>query len=136
MLQSQLSAAVVWNASSFSVRPPTWPVLWLSSEAVSISSKFFCLAASCNPHWDAVMERGVHPGVFTPNGFAIRQGNVCASWPFGVTSQHSAVLILSSFSTASACTADKLVAMKLVTFVVGLNLSPEGEALSSAGFQI
>lgn len=136
MLQSQLSAALAWNASGFSVPPSTWPVLRLSSEAASISSKFFCLAASCNPHWDVLMERGVHPGVFTPNGFAIRRENVCASWLFGVTSQHSSVLVLSSFSTVSVCTADELVAMKLVTFVVGLNLSPKGEALSSAGFQI
>lgn len=40
----------------------------------------------------------------------------------GWTCSTHLVLVLSSFSAVSACTADELVAVKLVTLVVGLNL--------------
>lgn len=66
---------------------------------------------------------------------AIDREKTSVIWLSGQTCSSRLVLVLSSFSTVSACTVDELVGAKPVTLVVGLNLSPEKGALSLC-FQI
>lgn len=131
LIQRELPAAWCCNPSSVLLLcghqlffSRTIYLVWLVAELRScehLQLRFLpSPAASCNPLWD--VDWAGHPGLLTPNGFAVEKGELVWVGFSGQTCSTCLALVLSSFSTASACTVDELVAIKLVMLAVGLSL--------------